>query len=115
MKKKKCLILLPTRFNDGKDVPPSVFSRVLRSIDETLDYYSVGGLCDGVYKMDDGSKAHDRSVMVWAVVAPEKVDELRALAARIAGMLQQESLYFEVTEVDFGLVRPSDENGDSDE
>ena len=113
MKKKKCLILLPTKFNDGKDVPPSVFSGVLRCIDETLDFYSVGGLCDGVYKMDDGSKARDQSVMVWAVVDPGKIDGLRALAARIAGILQQESIYFEVTDVDFDLVRPSAENGGS--
>ena len=85
MKKKKCLILLPTKFNDGKDVPPSVFSNVLRSIDETLDFYSVGGICDGVYKMDDGSKARDRSVMVWAVVAPEQVDELGRLPRALRG------------------------------
>ncbi len=91
--------------------PSKRVQHVLRSIDETLDFYSVGGICDGVYKMDDGSKARDRSVMVWAVVAPEQVDELRALAARIAGMLKQESLYFEVTDVDFDLVRPSDKNG----
>jgi hypothetical protein len=111
MKKKKCLILLPTKFNDGKDVPPSVFNSVLRIIEETLDSYSVGGLCDGVYTMDDGSKARDRLVMVWAVVAPEQVDELRALAARIAVILKQESVYFEVTDVDFDLVRPAAESG----
>ena len=111
MKKKKCLILLPTKFNDGKDVPPGVFSSVLRSIDETLDCYSVGGLCDGVYTMDDGSKARDRLVMVWAVVDPGASRWTAGVAARIAGILKQESVYFEVTDVDFDLVRPSAENG----
>jgi hypothetical protein len=111
MKRKKCLILLPTKFNDGQEVPASVFNGVLRCIEETLDCYSVGGLCDGVYKMDDGSKVRDRPVMVWAVVEPEKVEELRQLAARIAVMLKQESIYFEVTEVDFDFVRPLTENG----
>ncbi len=111
MKKKKCLILLRTTFNDGQEVPPGVFSSVLRIIDETLDYYSIGGLCDGVYKMEGGGKARDRSVMVWAVVAPDAVDKLRRLAGRIARMLKQESIYFEVTEVEFDFVPPSAEDG----
>ena len=85
MKKKRCLILSPTKFNDGKDVPPSVFSNVLRSIDETLHFYSVGGICDGVYKMDDGSKARDRSVMVWAVVAPDKLMNCGACCVHCGG------------------------------
>ena len=110
MKRKKCLILLPTNFNDGEEVPPSVFNSVLRLIEETLDCYSIGGLCHGVYKMDDGSKAHDRSVMVWAVVEAHKVEGLRQLAARIAVILKQESIYFEVTDVDFDFVRPETEN-----
>jgi hypothetical protein len=111
MKRKKCLILLPTSFNDGTDVPPSVFSSVLRDIDKTLDCYSIGGLCEGVYMMDDGSRARDQSVMVWAVVDAEEIDALRKLAARIARRLKQESIYFEVTDVEFDFVRPADENG----
>ena len=95
----------------AKTFHPAFSAAFFGASTRTLDYYSVGGLCDGVYKMDDGSKARDRSVMVWAVVAQEQVDELRALAARIAVILKQESIYFEVTEVDFDLVRPSDEDG----
>ena len=49
--------------------------------------------------------------MVWAVVGQEQVDELRKLAGRIADMLKQESIYFEVTDVDFDLVRPSGDSG----
>ena len=80
-----------------------MFSSVLRIIDETLDYYSIGGFCDGVYKMEGGGKARDRSVMVWAVVAPDAVDKLRRLAGRIAACLSRKNIYFEVTEVEFRL------------
>jgi hypothetical protein len=113
MKRKKCLIVLPTRFNDGTKVPPDIFGSVLRDIDKTLDYYSIGGACEGVYAMDDGSRARDESIMVWAVVDVEGIDVLKKLAARISRKLKQESIYFEVTDVEFDFIRPSDENGDN--
>ena len=112
MRKKKCLLLLPTAYNDGREVPAAVLSGILRSIDEAFDGHTVDGLCDGVYRMDDGSMANDRSLKVWVAVDPERVDELRRLASRIAGQLKQESLYFEVTEAEVEFLRPSSETGD---
>jgi hypothetical protein len=107
MKRKKCVLLLPTTYNDGQEVPPSVLSGILRSIDEVFDGHTVDGVCEGVYKMDDGAMSSDRSLKVWVAVDPERVDELRAIAACIAGRLKQESLYFEVTEAEIEFVRPS--------
>ena len=108
MKRKKCLILLPTSFNDGTEVPPEVFSAVLRDIDITLDYYSIGGLCQGVYTMDDGSRARDESIMLWAVVDDDDIGVLKKMAARISRKLKRESIYFEVTDVEFDFIRPAE-------
>jgi hypothetical protein len=38
---------------------------------------------------------------------PARVDEVRRLAARVAGLLKQECIYFEVTDADVEFVRPS--------
>ncbi len=112
MKRKKCILLLPTGYNDGKDLSPTVLSGILTEIDQAFDGHTVDGMCDGVYKMDDGSMARDRSLKVWVAVDPSRVDEVRKLAARIAAVLKQESLYFEVTEAEVEFVRPSPETGD---
>ena len=113
MKLRKCILLLPTAYNDGKEVPPDVMAGILRSIDEEFDGHTVDGLCDGVYKMDNGSMANDRSLKVWVAVDPSRVDELRTLAARFAGVLRQETLYFEVTEAEVEFVRPLPESGEA--
>lgn len=107
MKLKKCVLLLPTKYNDGADVPPGVVSGILRSIDEAFDGHTVDGVCDGVYRMDDRSFACDRSLKVWVALQADRVEELRSLAGRIAVTLQQESLYFEVTDAEVEFVRPT--------
>jgi hypothetical protein len=68
MKLKKCILLLPTAFNDGKSVPAEMMGGILRSIDEAFDGHTVDGHCDGVYRMDNGSLATDRSLKVWVAV-----------------------------------------------
>jgi hypothetical protein len=107
MKLRKCILLLPTAYNDGKEVSPDVLVGILRNIDEAFDGHTVDGLCDGVYKMDDGTMSRDKSLKVWVVVDPKRVDDLKKMAARFAGVLKQESLYFEVTEAEVEFVRPS--------
>jgi hypothetical protein len=62
--------------------------------------------------MDDGTMASDESLVVWVAVAPERVDELKALAGKIASVLRQESIYFEVTAAEVEFVRPRSEEGD---
>ena len=113
MKLKKCVLLLPTAYNDGTEIQPAVLADVLRSIDEAFDGHTVDGMCDGVYKMDNGSMTNDRSLKVWVAVDPKRVDELKKLAARFAGVLKQESLYFEVTEAEVEFVRPLPEIGEA--
>jgi hypothetical protein len=112
MKLKKCILLLPTTYNDGQEVPAGVISGILRCIDEAFDGHTVDGMCDGSYRMDDGSMASDRLMKVWVAIAPERVEELRMYAARIAGQLKQESLYFEITEAEVDFVRPLPGMGD---
>ena len=112
MKLKKCILLLPTTYNDGQEVPAGIISGILRRIDEAFDGHTVDGLCDGTYRMDDGSMASDRLLKVWVAVDPNRVEELRGHAARIAGQLKQERLYFEVTEAEVDLVRPSSDTGE---
>jgi len=62
--------------------------------------------------MDDGSMVNDRSLKVWVAVDPARVDDVRRLAAKFAGVLKQESLYFEVTEAEVEFVRPSPKTGE---
>ncbi|MGD0460996.1 MAG: hypothetical protein ABSB74_00765 [Tepidisphaeraceae bacterium] len=107
MKLRKCILLLPTAYKDGSEVPHVVLIGILRDIDRTFDGHTVDGLCDGAYKMSNGSMAHDQSLKVWIAVDPKRVGELKKLAARFAGDLKQESLYFEITEAEVEFVRPS--------
>ncbi len=104
---KKCILLLPTRFNDGSEIPPATIQRALREIDTAFDGHSIGGMCDGTYKMDDGTMSNDRSLIVWVAIDADRVEELKAMARRFAALLKQESLYFEVTDAEVELLRPS--------
>ncbi len=113
MKLRKCILLLPTTYNDETEVPPKVMASILRNIDEEFDGHTVDGLCDGVYKMADGSMVNDKSLKVWVAVDPDRVGELRKLAAGFARVLKQESLYFEITEAEVEFVRPLLEAGEA--
>ena len=112
MKKKQCLLLLPTAYNDGTEVPPAVMSGVVMGIDRAFDGISIGGLVEGTYRMSDGTTAKDKSVVVWVIVDESQVEEVRTKAARIAAILKQEALYFEVTDVEVDFVKPPPETGD---
>lgn len=109
---RKCILLLPTTYNDGSEVPARVVAGILKDLDEAFDGHTVDGYCDGAYRMADGTIAQDRSLKVWIAVDPERVDEIRRFASRVAGLLKQESLYFEVTDAEVEFIRPSSENGD---
>jgi hypothetical protein len=113
MKMKKCILLLPTTYNDGTVVPADVMAALLADIDEAFDGHTIDGLCDGTYRMDDGSLVSDKSLKVWVAVDPDRVDEVKMLARRFAVELNQETLYFEVTEAEVEFVRPLSESGES--
>jgi hypothetical protein len=112
MIKKKCIILLPTAYNDGSSIPFGVVQDILKEIDRDFDGHSIDGYVDGTYRMDDGSLVSDRSIKVWVAVDPDRVADLKALAARAASVLKQESIYFEVTQAEVEFVRPLPEIGE---
>jgi hypothetical protein len=107
MKRTKCIILIPTSYNDGTPVPASVITGIRRTLDEAFDGHNADGVCDGSYRMSDGHFAQDRSLKIWVALLPDRVDELRKMAARFARMLKQESIYFEVTDAEVEFVQPS--------
>lgn len=111
MRPKKCLLLLPTRYNDGTDVMPETLRGILVEIDKAFDGHTVDGHVDGTYRMADGTMAQDRSLKVWVLVKSNQIDALKTLARRIAGQLKQETLYFEVTASEVEFLPPLPENG----
>ena len=113
MKMRKCILLLPTTFNGGAEVPAETLGSILADIDKAFDGHTVDGLCDGAYRMRNGEMANDRCLKVWVAVDPDRVDELKRLAARFAKRLKQESLYFEVTEAEIEFVRSMPEDGEA--
>lgn len=113
MKLRKCILLLPTTYNDGAEVPPAVLTGIRRDIDEAFDGHTFDGICEGTYKMRDGSMIKDKSLKVWVVVDAERVDELKELAAKFAAVLKQECLYFEVTAAEVEFIPPSHETGEA--
>jgi len=108
MKFMKGTFLLPTTYNDGRGVPPEVVNSILGDIYEAFDGYTVEGLCDGAYRMGDGSRANDKSLKVWVVFDRVRVGELKKLLARFARVLEQECLYFEVAEAEIEFIPPED-------
>jgi len=105
MKPKKCIILLPTTYHDGSPVPTGSVRDILKEIDCRFDGHTVDGYVDGTYRMDDGSMVSDRSLKIWIAVDPDGVGDLKALAAKAAQILKQESIYFEVTDAEIEFVR----------
>jgi hypothetical protein len=111
MKKKKCIILLPTYYNDGKGVPTEVLNRIKREIDEVFDGHRIAGVGEGAYRMANGSMAYEPSLELWVAVEPEKIEVLRKLARRFARILKQETIYFEVVNSEVEFIEPEHESG----
>ena len=112
MKLRKCILFLPTTYNDGTGVPPEVLTGIRRDIDETFDGHTFAGTCEGAYRMRSGDFAHDVSLEIWVVVNADRVEELRQHARRFAGVLRQETLYFEVTDAAVEFLPPLPETGE---
>ena len=93
---KKCIILLPTFYNDGRDVPIAVMDDMLHQIYDNFGAYTLGEPKRGVYRMKGGRKACDVSLEIWVGVDPLRIDDLRRLASKFAATLGQEAIYFEI-------------------
>jgi hypothetical protein len=109
MKKNKCVLLIPTQYNDGTPVSEKVIVGIKREIDEAFDGHHVAGVGEGAYRMADGSMAYDPSLEIWVAVRPDQIDQVRSLAQKLARKLKQESIWFEVTNSQVEFVEPSDE------
>jgi hypothetical protein len=109
---RKCIILLPLAYNDGSEVPSRVISGILREIDEEFDGHTIAGEDKGAYRMSDGSMAADTTLEVWVVCDEGRIAVLRKMARRIARILKQESIYFEITESRVEFVGPEPEDVD---
>lgn len=95
MKLKKCFFLLPTSYNDGREVPPEVMDGILDELYLTFGGYSIGGIAEGTWRMSDGTKVSDLSLQVWVIMDEEKVPVMRDLIKKFAKILGQEKMLFE--------------------
>lgn len=111
MRKNKCIILVPTQYNDGTLVPESIIVGVKRKIDEAFDGHTVAGANQGAFRMADGTIQHEPTLEIWVAVAPDRIDELRELARKLARTLKQESIWFEVTNSQVEFVEPGEDGG----
>jgi len=107
---KKCIILLPTQYNDGNEVATNVINGILREIDEVFDGHTIAGKVEGTYRMSDGNMITDPSLEVWVAVEPDKIDVLKGMASRFARTLKQETIYFEVTDSEIEFIGPEPES-----
>ena len=111
MKKNKCVILVPTQYNDGTPVPERVIVGIKREIDEAFDGHRIAGVGKGAYRMADGSMAYEPTLEIWVAVRPDQIDQVRDLARKLARKLKQESIWFEVMNSQVEFVEPSEDAG----
>ena len=95
MKLKKCFFLLPTSYNDGREVPSEVMDGILDELYLNFGGYSIVGIAEGTWQMTDGTKASDSSLQVWVIMDEEKVPVMRNLIKKFAKILGQEKMLFE--------------------
>lgn len=92
---KKCFLLLPTTYNDGREVPPAVIAEILEELYGNFGGYSIGGIARGTWRMSDGTKATDSSLQVWVIIGEEQISLMRDLVKKFASLLGQEKILFE--------------------
>jgi len=103
---KKCLFLIPTSYNDGSPVPSEIMMDVWDELFVEFGPFSQSGITEGLWETKDGTRVKDHSLTVWIVMEEEKVASLKNIIKKIARLLQQEAIYFEVMECDMELIGP---------
>ena len=101
----KCLLLLPTNYNNGQPVESAKLEHCLVRLDSLIGGHTVDGTCEGVYRMADGTYARDTNLKVWACVEEKEIPALRNLVGVFAVELGQESIYLEHTATTVEFVR----------
>lgn len=97
MTKVKFTLLLPLNYNDGSEVPDVVLDRMCDEIYDFAHGFGLAGEVTGAYRMKDGSKKMDRSIVVWIGILESQEAILKRVVAKFASELEQESLYLERT------------------
>jgi len=108
MARRRCIILIPTSFNDGTEVPGALMMRILRELDEAFDGHTVAGTVSGTYRMADGSFVNEDSLEVWVAVEESLIPALEDFVKTIARRLKQETVYFEILNSDVRFVGPDE-------
>jgi hypothetical protein len=106
MAKVKYVLLLPLNYNDGTPVPRKERNRICDEIFELAQGYGLAGEVTGAYRMKDGSKQKDRSVIIWIGIHDKQKRDLKRLVAKFARELGQETLYLERTGGTIEFIQP---------
>jgi len=111
MAKTKFTLLLPLNYNDGSEVPETLLHGMCNELFDLAGGYGLPGTVTGAYRMKDGTKQVDRSMIIWVAVEESDEAELRQLVAKFAAELRQEVLYLERTggTVEFIPPAPNEE------
>ena len=103
---KKCLFLIPTSYNDGREVPPKVMADIFEELYLNFGGYSITGIAEGTFRMNDGTKASDSSLQVWVIMEDGMVPVMRRLVKKFGKMLGQEKMLFEAMDWSGEFIEP---------
>lgn len=103
---KKCLFLIPTTYNDGREVPPEVLDGVFEELYLNFGGYSITGIAEGTFRMKDGTKASDSSLQVWVIMEEDMVPLMRRLVKKFGKTLGQEKMLFEAMDWSGEFIEP---------
>ena len=106
MRMKKCLFLIPTNYNDGREVPPEVMDGIFEELYLNFGGYSITGMAEGTFRMKDGTKASDSSLQVWVIMEEDMVPVMRRLVKKFGKMLGQEKMLFEAMDWSGEFIEP---------
>ena len=103
---KKVTMLMPINFNNGQPIPTETRQQLLNEIAEAFGGYTIQQNVTGTYRMSSGDFCTEESTPVVVCVEENKLDDLRDEAGRIAKVLAQECLYFEVSSAEVDFIAP---------
>ena len=102
----KYLVLVPLAFNDGSPVPEEAILEFEEQLFVLGGGFTVAGTARGAYRMADGKKQIDHSLIFWIWVNDGQYENLRSIVSELGGKLGQEFMYLERTSASLDLVPP---------